>query len=195
MHLYRLLILCCLLFVGCEPLDPLGGDTGYGTDPFGNPVKEIDADTWVLKFVSRQQVAYADIDNKYLDGRLPETVNYEMEGDDISRHRVLEWGHLQLRDNGFFRLLLQYNRYTVRPGEDIGPTAACRADVRGAYGVRGGTLILYPDRLLNDHITLQLDDSGSLRGIQLPNTCSGLDAGAEFESDILLQNVVFGVAK
>ncbi len=187
----RLTILVCILFVGCDPLEPLGEESRLQDDTFGTPPSRILKDTWHLKYVSRQQIAYADIDTKFLDGRLPESVNFEKEGDVVTRHRVLEWGQLQLRDNGYYRMILQYNRYAVKSGQDIGPTAPCRSDIRGLYGVRDGTLILYPDRLPQDHVILQMDALGGLRSMQVPNTCNGLDSGVEFESDILLQNVVF----
>ena len=176
---------------GCAPLDPLDGGADQGNDDFGVPNARIESGVWTLKYVARQPLAYSDIDQRFLNGQLPESVNVEMEADDITRHRVLQWGQLQLQDNGFFRLILQYDRYAVRPGVDIGPVAGCRADIRGLYGIRSGTLVLYPERLPVEKVSLQLDAEGQLRGFEIPNTCAGVDAGQSFESDILLRDPVF----
>ena len=186
---------CLFAFIagvsGCAPLDPLDGGADRDNDDFGVPSTRIESGVWTLKYVARQPLAYSDIDQKFLNGQLPESVNVEMDADEITRHRVLQWGQLQLQDNGFFRLILQYERYAVRPGADIGPVAGCRADVRGLYSIRSGTLVLYPERLPVEKVSLQLDAEGQLRGFEIPNTCAGVDAGQSFESDILLRDPVF----
>ena len=183
-----------VLLVSCSPLDPLGGEdlspsADRGTT-VGQPTSLIKSTTWNLSNVSRVQVPFGEIDPIYLDGKVPESVNFEMEGSTITRHRVLDWGQLQLKDNGFFRFILQYSRYAVKPGEDVGPTAVCNADIRGLYSVRDGTILLYPERFPTDNIMLQLDATGSLRSIEMPTTCSGNESGVAFESTILLKDLV-----
>lgn len=181
---------------GCNPLEPLGsGDLAHdfnddGSTSVGTPNSVIKSNVWNLGYVGRLQVPYGDIDPIYRDGKIPDTVNYEMEGSSIVRHRVLDWGQLQLGDNGYFRFILQYSRYAVQPGEDLGPTATCSADMRGIYSVRDETILLYPERLPNEHFSLALDFEGSLRGIQMPTTCNGFENGASFQSNILLKNLV-----
>jgi len=182
------------LLVSCSPLDPLGGED-LSTSPergttVGQPSSVIKSVTWNLQNISRVQVPFAEIDPIYLDGKVPESVNFEMEGSEVVRHRVLDWGQLQLKDNGFFRFILQYSRYSVRPGLDLGPTALCSADIRGLYSVRDGTILLYPERFPTDSFLFQLDATGSLRSIQMPTTCFGNESGVPFESNILLKNLV-----
>ena len=187
-------VLCIAVLSGCSPLNPLGGEEvvtskDWGTT-VGTPRSIIKSATWNLAYVSRVQVPFGEIDPLFLDGKVPETVNFETQGTDITQHRVLDWGQLQLKDNGFFRFILQYSRYAVRPGVDIGPTALCSADMRGLYSVRDGTILLYPERFPTDHVKLQLDANGALRTLELPTNCSGVDGGNSFESNILLKNLV-----
>jgi len=188
-----------LTVASCGPLDPLGGkdgarDLSAGTQ-IGNSSSLIKSDTWDLAYVSRLQVPIGDIDPIYLDGRVPEAVNFETAGTTITRHRVLDWGRLELKDNGFFRFILQYSRYAVRSGLDLGPTALCSADIRGVYGLRDGTIILYPERFPTERVVLQLDALGSLRSIEMPTHCSGNESGAPFESNILLSNIVMNAVR
>ena len=194
----------CLVVMGgllasCKPLDPLGGeDVGLPSDrgtTVGTPTSIIKSATWNLANISRVQVPFGEIDSIYLDGSVPESVNFELEGSEVTRHRVLDWGQLQLKDNGFFRFILQYSRYAVRPGADIGPTALCSADIRGLYSVRDGTILLYPERFPTDNILLKLDSSGSLRSTEMPTTCTGTENGATFESNILLRNLVMNAVR
>jgi hypothetical protein len=184
-----------LVAASCSPLEPLGGDpvatvTGAGT-PVGSPASPFKSDTWNLANVSRLQVPFGEIDPIFLDGTIPDAVNYEMVGGDVTRHRVLEWGQLQLKDDGYFRFILQYGRFAVRSGDDLGPTAVCNADLRGVYGLKDQTVVLYPDRFPTERFTLQLDAVGALRGMEMPTNCTGQDGGAPFESNILLRNLVF----
>jgi len=190
------MIAMLVVLSGCNPLEPLGsGDLAHdfdddGSTTVGTPTSVIKSNVWNLSYIGRTQVPYGDIDPTFLDGKVPDTVNFELEGSTIARHRVLDWGQLQLGDNGYFRFIAQYSRYAVQPGVDLGPTATCSADVRGIYSVRDETIVLYPERLPNEHFSLVLDYEGALRSIQMPTTCSGFENGATFKSNILLKNLV-----
>jgi len=190
-----LIVISALLVSSCSPLEPLGGDlagTGSGDagSTIGSPTSPIKSDTWNLAYLGRLQVPFGEIDPIFLDGKVPDSVNYEMEGGEITRHRVLQWGQLQLKDTGYFRFILQYARFAVRSGVDLGPTAVCNADLRGVYGVRDQTIVLYPDRFPTARFTLKLDAKGALRGLEMPTNCFGHDGGVPFESNILLKNLV-----
>ena len=194
-----LIVVLAFGLASCGPLEPLGQedlaiDLGGGTK-IGTSTSLIKSDTWNLAYVSRLQVPVGDIDVTYFDGKVPETVNFETEGTTIIRHRVLDWGQLQLKDNGFFQFILQYSRFAVRPGSDIGPTAVCSVHMRGVYGVKDGTIILYPERFPTDRIVLQLDALGSLRSLKMPKKCSRFEKGTLFESNILLSNLVMNAVR
>ncbi|MDA1029021.1 MAG: hypothetical protein O3B41_08215 [Bacteroidetes bacterium] len=188
-----------LTLASCGPLEPLGeedlaDDLSSGTK-IGTPTSVIKSDTWNLSYIGRVQIPAGDIDPLNLDGRVPDVVNFETEAATITRYRVVNWGRLQLKDNGYFQFILQYSRFAVRSGADIGPTAACNADIRGVYGLRDGTIILYPERFSTERIVLQLDALGSLRSLEMPTHCTGVESGAPFESNILLSNIVMNAVQ